>query len=313
MSAATLHQILYSIDPYDEEECAKNDVLAADAITSFKDLYYSRYYYNYGKYMPLTKDKINNVLCENIDSGSINYGIHYSHNLWSTAETKKKLIKYWLNDNGTVIRRDTITLWMVDIAKSLDKDVNILDILEKITNIYKYKKSQKISRLVGQLFADLDISKVDKGCEILSKSTPAISANLLKRNDISDKYVINGLKSLSKLSKQRNIDIKVDFKALEKLGPKGRLDAMKQLLGMFNVYYQKKNQYGSNFYYYGYTMSRAKYQYIDMQNRSPFVTMPTKEEIERLLFPCSLKYNKEVANLVERFEEIYNNQPKEVK
>ena len=67
---------------------------------------------------------------------------------------------------------------------------------------------------------------------------------------------------------------------LKHLGPKSRLDAMKQLLGMLGYYY-----------------SSNKYQH-------PFKTLPERSDVLEFLFPCSLKYNDQVKELVKRYDEL---------
>ena len=131
------------------------------------------------------------------------------------------------------------------------------------------------------MFQKVNDDNLDEACELLANSTPAIIACILNRDGISEKYVVMGLKALSKLTKQRNIMVKLDFNALEHLSPKGRLEAMRHLMGIIN-------KWGS----------RPK--------ELPFKTMPTKYDIERILFPCSMKYNEEVTNLLKRFDEISN-------
>ena len=112
---------------------------------------------------------------------------------------------------------------------------------------------------------------------------------LLARNDLPEEYVIMGLKSISKLSRQRNVALEIDLDALKNLGPKSRLEAMKQLLGLV------------------YSYNRIK------PTKLPFKNTPNREDIEKFLFPCVLKYNEEVSLIIKRYEELVaNTKSKEV-
>jgi len=157
-----------------------------------------------------------------------------------------------------------------------------MPVLEKLIKLYKKKKSKSRIEDIYDMFQNIDVQNLSKACELMAKSTPAVTAGLLNREDVPEKYIIKGLKALSKLSKQRDIKVKIDFKTLEHLGPKSRLDAMKQLMGIMNSWYRLK------------------------QTELPFKENPTKESIEKFLFPCSFKYNEEVSKLLKRFDEITN-------
>ena len=80
---------------------------------------------------------------------------------------------------------------------------------------------------------------------------------------------------------------------------------MKQLMGLFNSFYKFQKKYGDK-YYYSYRLSDARSKYEELKNKVPFKKTPTKEEVEQFLFPCSIKYNDEVIELIKRFEEIQN-------
>jgi hypothetical protein len=121
--------------------------------------------------------------------------------------------------------------------------------------------------------------KLPMACEALSSGTPAVSAILLSRNGIPEDFTIKGLKAISKLSKQKNINIKISFDMLKHLGPRSRLDAMKHLLGII-------------------TNCNSK------QRELPFTKLPMREDVEFFLFPCSIKYNSEVVELVEHFSNL---------
>lgn len=123
-----------------------------------------------------------------------------------------------------------------------------------------------------------------------------------------EKYVPKALKALGKLTGQRKIDAKIDFSTLQQLGPRERLNTMQQLLGTFDgcyrlmLYYKKNAGNNTNDYYY--RQYKERYERSGINNGLPFKELPSKEEIEQFLFPCSLKFNKEVSDLMARYNEL---------
>ena len=234
-----------------------------------------------------TKEKINAILIDAIDNNlikTIEENIQYD---WWKLET----LEYWVNEE---LRSKLLSLWINEekvnfsprwIYKHIDKDNDLyLSVLERLIVTYKTNKTQEKINDIFDMFNNIGDKDLAKACELISKSTPAIAASLLNRERVPDKYVIKGLKALSKLTKQRDIKVKIDFNSLEHLGPKSRLDVMKQLLGIINKWNKKT---------------------IEL----PFKKVPTKEDVEKFLFPCSMKYNEEVTDLLKRFDEILNPKP----
>jgi hypothetical protein len=303
-SKYNLWEIAYSLNCTKPEECAKTDPVLADRLNDIEDILDIHYYLCFGnlhELIPCTKTKINEILSGH-DYNSGEWWLVEKFDNWIDDNTKKILIDKWIqNDN---IGADDIC--MADNI-AYDTDTN-LKILQKLLSIYKKKKSSIIIQKIEKIFKGMDSSRINEACAVLEKSTPAVSVAFLGRQDINEKYTLIGIKSLSKLSRQRNLDVKIDLEMLGNLGPKARLDAMKQLLGMFDKYYQfvVKNDSPKyhNSYRYEYMKKKLKSKYKDYQ--MPFTKMPNREDIEKFLFPCSLKYNKEVVLLIKRFEELLN-------
>ena len=300
---AELWELAYELNPHNAESCLKIDPYLADKIECLKDLFQIFYYLCYGKIqnnLPETKKKINQLFREELKNENINW-----HNLkrfcnWLDEDVKYKLIKVWLEDD----KHNAQSSWVVDtftVGELRTGDMG-LKVIDKLTKLYKKNKSRKSIALIESLFNSIDSQFVDNACEIISKSTPAIVASLLRRTDINEKYTIKGLKALSKLSKQRNVNIKIDFDMLKHLGPKGRLDAMKQLLGMFDKHFKWQQQHhpSANYDIYHYKCRKPK----EVTYELPFKKIPEREDIEIFLFPCSLKYNSEVVAMMKRYDEL---------
>ena len=71
------------------------------------------------------------------------------------------------------------------------------------------------------------------------------------------------------------------------MGPKSRLNAFKQLLNLSKYYSFNKDEI-------------------------PFRVIPTTDEVRKLLFPCSIKHNEEVAAIVAKYELLSKKPLKEV-
>ncbi len=263
-----------------------DDAIIASKINSLDNIIecnsFFAWNYNLQEKMPLTKTKFNNILKEHIDAGGAKDFPSWfisSLSAWLEDSTRKLLLDKWLADD----QNNGIDLpWLLRYAEQ-DNEL-YLKILKKLVKSYKDNKSYENINNINDLFNKIESKNLDEACAVLSEATPGIAVCLLSRADISDDYVLQGLKSLSKLSKQRTINIKLDFEMLAKLGPKARLDAMKQLLGLFSKWYAKKN------------------------GVLPFKTIPNKEEVANFLFPCSVKYNKEVSDVLQKFDEITQSQ-----
>jgi len=299
---SSLWDLAYNLDPTNQDLCAHIDGHLANKLEDMDNLLEIYYYLCYGEMhtlLPSTKKKINELLSEELkDVDNIQWWQFKNFAQWFEGDLKDTLAKEWLdNDNA-----DLDVAWMVN---SLDADIDTnLKILEKLVRMYKKKKSSEIVNVMERIFVGMVSDRIDEACAIVSKSTPAVIASLLKRNDISEKYTLKGLKALSKLSKQRELNIQIDFDTLKHLGPKARLDAMKQLMGMFDKYYQFKQTVKPSNYSYGYNYKERRLKSKAKEYSLPFKTVPKKEDIERFLFPCCLKYNDEVVSMMQRFDEL---------
>lgn len=234
--------------------------------------------------LPLTLGKVNLLIIDLIENPPPNIEWWKVSTLaqwnWLNKEAKDKLLEIWFEN-------DEVDFSMESLYGNITSDSKYyIRVLEKLIKSYKIQKSRERADYINSVFMNAGKEHLQTACELLEKSTPAVTVCLLNRKDIPDEFIIKGLKALSKLSKQRNINIKVDFQSLEQLGPKMRLDAMKHLMGI-----------------------------MDKWNRSsqaslPFKTTPTRAMVEEFLFPCSFKYNDQVAELLKRYDEITN--PKKI-
>ena len=307
-----LWNILYKIRVYDGLGANKEaDLELANHINSIEDLMnisdYITSYARFDSVLPFTAYKIRDLCITNLNSENIEWSLLRRFYPWFNDTIKNSITEKWLtNEQATDI--DDFDIFINGSVCS-DNPKNI-DVLKKLLKIYSSRKSQKITKMVENLFKMIGKDYISDACEIISESTPAISVILLSRMDVQDKYTLKGLQSISKLSRQRNVEVKIELSMLENLGPRSRLEAMKQLLGMFDAYVQYKKQMddyqkqnGQQNYY------RSNYVEQKLKNKSkeytlPFKTVPQKEEIEKFLFPCALKYNEEVSNLLKRYNQL---------
>jgi hypothetical protein len=308
-SEASLWDLAYTLDPTDSDLCSKIDPHLAgklDNLNRLSEIYYYLCYGDMHLLLPLTKKRINQLLLKELnDLKNVQWGQFKNFITWLSDDIKKVLAKEWLN-NDDIVLDDS---WMAD-SVSTDTDTN-LQVLSKLVRTYKKRKSSQSIKIMEKVFLNFESDSVEKACEIISKSTPAVMASMLKRTDIPEKYTIKGLKALSKLSKQRDVNIEVDFEMLKHLGPKGRLDAMKQLMGMFDKYYQFKQQNKNvSTRGYGYNWKERRLKRNAKEYSMPFKEVPSRDEIERFLFPCSIKYNDEVVSMIERFDEFISQKEK---
>lgn len=263
-----------------------DDAIIASKINSLDNIIECNSFFAWNSHlqekMPHTKSRFNDILKNHINAGGAKDFPSWfisSLSAWLEDSTRKLLLDKWLTEE----QNNNIDLpWLLRYAEQ-DNDL-YLKILKKLVKSYKENKSYENIQNINDLFNKIEAKNLDEACAVLSEATPGVAVCLLSRSDISDDYMLQGLKSLSKLSKQRTINIKLDFNMLGKLGPKARLDAMKQLLGLFSKWYAKKTSV------------------------LPFKTMPNKEEVANFLFPCSVKYNKEVSDVLQKFDEITQSQ-----
>lgn len=300
---SSLWDLSYNLDPTDIKICSEIDPHLASKLENMDRLLEIYYYLCYGDMhtlLPLTKKKINELLSQELkDIKNVKWYQFKNFISWLDEDVKKSLAQEWLNNDEVEIDDS----WMAD-SVSTDTDTN-LQVLNKLVRMYKKKKSFQNVKIMEKVFLNFESGRINEACEVISKSTPAVVASLLKRTDISDKFTIKGLKALSKLSKQRDVNIQIDFDMLKHLGPKGRLDAMKQLMGMFDKYYQfvQNNKNNAN-RGYGYTWKERRLKRDAKEYSLPFKEMPKREDVERFLFPCCIKYNDEVVAMVSRFSEL---------
>jgi len=306
---ASLWDLAYNLDPTNKDLCTHIDKHLANKLEDMESLLEIYYYLCYGEMhtlLPATKTKINELLSKELEkSDEIQWWQFKNFAKWFEGDLKETLAKEWL-DNDTA---DLDVAWMVN---SLDSNVDTnLKILSKLVRMYKKKKSIETVKVLERIFIEMEPDRIDEACAIIVKSTPAMAASLLRRNDIPEKYTLKGLKALSKLSKQRDLNIQIDFDTLKHLGPKARLDAMKQLMGMFDKYYQFRQTVDPNNYGYGYRYKERRLKAKSKEYSLPFKEVPKRAEIEKFLFPCCLKYNDEVVSMMERFDELISQKEEE--
>ena len=306
LSKLSAWDLVLKIRSNSHEHCAEVDPILAEKITDQQSLCDVWYYLGSDQLpalMPLCKQKINQMLRQELSSETIMWWRIRDFLVWADEETEMVLINSWLTKDGGLP-----VYWMHNIViKHAEKDIGI-EMLEKIIKHYKKHKAGYVMNMIGDLFAKINTKNLDKGCELLASSTPAVAACLLKREDIPAQHVPTALKALGKLTGQRKITTKIDFSLLQKLGPRERLNTMQQLLGLFDghyramMYYKKPDGSNANDYYA--KQFQQRYEKYGVHNGLPFKEMPSKEEVEQFLFPCSLKFNKEVSDLMARYNEL---------
>jgi len=300
---SNIYDLAYELDPTDAALCGKIDPYLSKKLETLDELFDVYYYLCYGNmhdHLVKTKAKINELFNTYLNDNEDNLEWWKFKNFsdWLDGTVSERLVTKWLDSDST----DNDSAW---IANNIPDNSDLsLKALNKIVNIYKKNRSIDHVKTIEKIFANTTGEYISGACEIVSKATPAVAACLLSRDDIADAYTLKGLKALSKLSKQRKIDIKVEFGMLKNLGPKSRLDAMKQLLGMLDKYYlyNKRLEKNKSSHSYGYSYRNRNLKEVKYSN--PFKTIPTRSEVETFLFPCSLKYNEQVVDLVKKFDDL---------
>lgn len=317
LSTLTLWDLAYELNVGNPELCGKIDPHLAnklDSLDSLGEIYFYLCCGGMHSFLPKTKSQINKLLADELNKDNEEVAWRYFKHFvdWLNKDMQDALAYIWL-DNDEIDMDDS---WMIS---SLPADSETgLKTLTKLVRLYKKRKNSHTIKLIEDIYMNLDKTHAKKGSEIIAKSTPAVSVALLKRSDIPEKYAIKGLRSLGKLSKQRSLDIKIDFDMLKHLGPKSRLDAMKQLMGMFDRYYTFKRQQAERKktnpnYRSGWWEQRKerKLKAQAVEPELPFTTAPTRSDIEKFLFPCSLKYNDQVVEMMQRFDELIGQKEEE--
>lgn len=271
MSELSVFDLLSELNPSDPDLCLANDAQIASRFEDVEDLSESYYYLCYGNLhdsLPSVALKINSIFSEYIDSSDyIEWWRLSAYKDWLSHELVNKLASKWLDSS------ESIDTW---ISESISPESElIIPALEKLVALYKKQRNANNVEAIGNLFLRVSSDDLDEGCEIIHKSTPAVTAFLLSREDIDEKYTLSGLKAISKLSTRRSVNVVIDFKTLGHLGPKSRLNAMAHLLDII----------------------RAR-----DDAESLFKSIPKREDVELFLFPCSLKYNDQVVKLLQKFD-----------
>lgn len=274
---ANIFDLLSELNPGDQEKCAVLDKHIASKFIDVESLAEAYYYTCYGDLhtvLPETKKKINSILEDNLTSSdNVDWWRFEAYKSWLDDNLKEKLTEAWLKDDTAKC------IWIADSIPS-DSPLSV-PALSRLTSVYKGRRTTDNLKAVELLFSSISSKYLEEACKTVSASTPAIAVCLLSREDVDEKYTLKGLRALSKLSKQRSVKSKVDFKMLGHLGPKARIDAMRQLLGMLSSYNKQKDN-------------------------NPFVDVPSRDEVETFLFPCSLKYNDQVVELIKEFDSLVN-------
>jgi hypothetical protein len=241
--------------------------------------------------------------------------VRYGNSRFFKDNTKILLLKSWVYGKKNQAHYYWYDENVVDYVKLYDfkNKAFTYDLLVRLVGYYKSSRNYSILHHIEKTFLNIGKRRLDDACKLMSNATPAIRACLLQRSDISnDKYILLGLRALSKLSSQRKINVKIDLSSLSKLGPKSRLDAMKQLLGMFDEYLifmknKKHDPVFANYYGLDYKSNHERSLEREFKNKNyelPFKEIPTREQVQLFLFPCMIKHNEEVAELMKRFDDM---------
>jgi len=242
-----------------------------NSIDDIEDIYFYLRCGDFYSFMPETKKKINSLLRDSLNNSN-DWFLFRKMSLWLDTETRSKLLDIWLESD----LYDTHSMW---VGETVPEDhEKILIVLTRFVNFYRNQRTQYNLTSIEYVFSNIGADKLKDACEIIKNGTPAITSLLLTR-EVDDEYIIAGLKAMSKLSKQKNINVKIDFNMLKHLGPRARLDAMKQLTGIIQKWKARKTEL-------------------------PFKKIPTEEDVKLFLFPCSIKYNPEVTELIEHFHNL---------
>lgn len=275
-SGANAITVAFKLDASDPSLCKEIDPHLAERLKTLNDLKDIYFYLRCGdlcNVMTETRNKVNDLLLDYLENSDVNWKLFEKLNRWLDNSVKGKLVDIWLDSEDV----NPDSMWIGESIPSDHKE-NV-KALKRFVDIYRANRSNDNLTIIESLFKNIGSDKLGEACDVIAKSTPAIACILLCREQVSDDYTIKGLKAMSKLSKQRSVEVKIDFDMLKHLGPRGRLDAMKQLLGMMNKWGSKKREL-------------------------PFKSLPTREEVEFFLFPCSIKYNEEVVELVNHFLQL---------
>lgn len=227
-------------------------------------IHIATYYEN----IPLFNKKVNELVYKFLEDSDNAFNISY-YRLNKILDNKNisLILSKWISLNPTYIIEWAFRAGETDLC---------VETIKKIIDIYNDRKSRAYINYIKNIFININNKDLfNNACNLLSDSTPAVKAILLCREDIDKKFVLNGLKALSKLSSRKRLNIKIDINNLLELSPKTRLNAMKHLID--SMYYYRTN---------------------------PFSKIPTDKEIKELLFTCSFKYNEQTSSIIKKFEYV---------
>lgn len=252
------------------------------------------------KYLPKTQQRINDLVIGHYKERG-DYFSYGGYAKWFTDDTKTFFLKEWIKSEYNKADQ-----WMMKDLDFCPNDMK-LNVLAKLIEVYNGSRSKKNLGYIQEIYQRISDDNVAAACAIISSASSAVQPILLAREDIDDEYVISGLKALSKLSRQRKMDINIELKSLSRLGPKARLGVMKQLFGMHSQYYKfkKKQKENPNSYYWNNSWRERKIRRKSVVvDNLPFKNIPNRQDIEEFLFPCVMLYHEDVAAVLERFDEL---------
>lgn len=221
---------------------------------------------------PKTIAKLNEVLLEYLNAPIIK---DYAYPLVSLANHCNDAVKYRITELFAEGRTNLGSSIGKFIVPNCPYNLGLMH-----RSIERYLNGRHYWRgCTGKAFICLRAEDLEEGCRLLSKSTPNIQALLLERQDISEEYILIGLKALGKLKDTKQVRVKIKTELLKRLSPKGRLDVIKHLIGYNTRYYWRYH------------------------NKLPaeFEVPPTKEELGELLFSCSMKYYNQVSAVLQYY------------
>ena len=300
----TLYDLNYRLYNAKDDVCQKIDPFLAAKIIDMSDINAIHYGLRNGlpDNMPNTRKRLSSIVTDYYKAAQ-HVDSYRMRDLcrWLDLPTKRVIMNEWFTN--TYVHYQPYETIMREVFEQ-DPTYQI-PVINKLVTTYKQSKYQYHTRTVAELFKVVSAENLTAVCDIIATSTPLMQTAFLLRGDLDERYILKGVKALSKLSTQKDIEAKIDFKLLEKLGPIGRLNAMQNLLGMLDGYYKLflyyKKRYGVDEYY----THRAKNNYMQYgKHNLPFKEIPTCEDMARFLFPCSIKYNDRVTLMMERYNDL---------
>jgi hypothetical protein len=274
MSAWGLAHHLRWIASIDDDELELIDTVIAERLSSMSEANEFCHYTEALKKCPKSSAKINqvvlNYLCQ--PEASYDYNIDCLSVLFSDA-VKDKVVELFISGQFSISFRAHELLRF--------NGPNCLTLLARFIDKYK-NSSIHWHKSVCAAFQCVGPEDFDSACKLLSECSPNLQAILLTRPDISEQYMLIGLRALTKLKNPKTVRAKIKYDSLKKLGPKGRLEVVKHLIGF------SKNWRNRNWY-----MQLPPVE---------FEITPTKEQFSELLYSCSMLYNDQVVETVSYYD-----------